>query len=87
MKYLISSSLVLLGTLANAEVTTFLNLRDLQTNATKSIPKKYDDNAKIAFKSELGCGACIRGGYIYCIPGAEGSDPTSWAAANKPTCY
>jgi hypothetical protein len=35
-------------------------------------PKFYDQNATIAFSSTLGCGSCIRGGYIHCIPGTEG---------------
>lgn len=39
----------------------------------------------IPFNATLGCGACIRGGYIYCIPGAEGSDPTTWGT-NKAVC-
>ena len=39
-------------------------------------PKKYDENLKIPFKSDLGCGACIRGDYVYCIPGPEGSNST-----------
>jgi hypothetical protein len=43
-------------------------------------PKFYEENITIEFKATLGCGACIRGEYIYCIPGAEGSDPATWAA-------
>jgi hypothetical protein len=39
-------------------------------------PKKYDENLKIPFKVDLGCGACIRGDYVYCIPGPEGSNST-----------
>ena len=39
------------------------------------IPKVYGENVTISFKANLGCGACIRGNYIYCIPGAEGSTP------------
>jgi hypothetical protein len=48
--------------------------------------KGYKDMDKIPFKAYLGCGACLRGGYIFCIPGAEGSDPASWGAL-KTTCY
>ena len=49
-------------------------------------PKKYEDDFKIPFKAELGCGACIRGSYTYCVPGAEGSNSTQWKAGLKPVC-
>ena len=49
-------------------------------------PKKYDENLKIPFKADLGCGACIRGDYVYCIPGPEGSNSTLWKATLKPVC-
>lgn len=50
------------------------------------LPKFYSDNAKINYSQSLGCGACIRGGYIYCIPGPEGSDPATWPAALSSVC-
>lgn len=49
-------------------------------------PKKYDEDLKIPFKADLGCGACIRGNYIYCIPGPEGSNFTQWKAGLKAVC-
>ncbi len=52
----------------------------------RPIPKVYGENITIPYNSNLGCGACIRGGYVYCIPGAEGSDPATWAAGNKAFC-
>jgi hypothetical protein len=58
------------------------------TNGTRPAgpPKKYDENLKIPFKADLGCGACIRGGFVYCIPGAEGSNSTQWKAGLKSVC-
>jgi hypothetical protein len=40
----------------------------------------------IPFNATLGCGGCIKGGYIYCIPGAEGSDPASWGSSKAICC-
>ena len=40
----------------------------------------------IPYKANLGCGACIRGGYVYCMPGAEGSDPTTWGTKQATCC-
>ncbi len=51
----------------------------------RPIPKSYGENVSIPYNGTLGCGACIRGGYIYCIPGAEGSDPSTWGT-NKAVC-
>ncbi len=60
----------------------FLQGRELDG---KRAPKFYGDNVRIPHKAQLGCGACIRGGYIFCIPGAEGSDPSTWGT-KKPNC-
>lgn len=72
---------------------TFLNNRDLQasgtqiTNTMKKMPPVfYGDDIKINHNTKLGCGACIRGGFIYCIPGAEGSDPSTWGGKNATCC-
>jgi len=46
----------------------------------------YGENVKINYKPRLGCGSCIKAGYIYCIPGAEGTDPSTWPPTLKPTC-
>lgn len=52
----------------------------------REIPKVYGENITIPFDGALGCGACIRGGYIYCIPGAEGSDPSTWGTKKSVCC-
>lgn len=73
-----TAAFLIVGTLATGD---FLRVLD----ATKP-PKFYGDDIKIGHKPLLGCGACIRGGYIYCIPGAEGSDPSTWAAGTNSVC-
>jgi hypothetical protein len=55
--------------------------RDLQA-LPPSVPKgrkrvntlldSYPDDITIDFNSNLKCGSCIRGGYIYCVNGKEG---------------
>ena len=55
--------------------------------STRGVPNYFEDSYITPFADTLGCGACIRGGYIFCIPGAEGSDPATWPAATKPRCY
>jgi hypothetical protein len=72
--------LIVLGALS---LTAFAHERFLQGSP---LPTTYADNATIPFKSVLRCGACIRGGYIFCIPGAEGSDPSTWGG-KQPVCY
>lgn len=78
MKKFTTFALLTVGTFATSDF-----LRGLQE---KKPPKFYGDDIKIEFKAQLGCGACIRGGYIYCIPGAEGSDPSTWAAGTTSVC-
>ncbi len=63
------------------------NTRFLQGVNRQGIPKKYMDTDTIKFSETLNCGACIRGGYIFCIPGLEGSDPTAWPTGLKKSCY
>lgn len=36
--------------------------------------KYYGDDVKLTYRSSLGCGACITGGYTYCVQGKEGDD-------------
>ena len=49
-------------------------------------PKSYyGSNVTIAFNGNLGCGACIKANYIYCIPGALGSNSSSWGV-NQAVC-
>lgn len=74
------------GFLRNLATTTTTPTTSTTTAAAApKIPKFFDDNITIPFNGTLGCGACIRGGYIYCIPGAEGSDPSTWGT-NKAVC-
>jgi len=49
--------------------------------------KFYGDAPRIFHTATLGCGACIRGGYSYCIPSnIPGSDPATWMAGKKAVC-
>jgi hypothetical protein len=75
-----------LASLASAQILENSRFLDGNNNRT-GIPKQYKDTDKINFADSLGCGACIRGGYIFCIPGAEGSDPSTWTAGVKSKCY
>jgi hypothetical protein len=91
MRNIVTSILIItLAGVASAN-ESFLRLLDADNkNGTKGKrpppPKKYDDDLKIGFKANLGCGACIRGGFTYCIPGPEGSDPDTWAGKKSVCC-
>lgn len=61
----------------NGEATEASNFLSRDLGVT-TLPSKYDEKLSITYSGNLGCGSCIRGGYVYCIPGAEGSDPASW---------
>lgn len=85
-KEITSILIIAFAAAANAD-SNFLRILDDAKNGTRpKPPKKYDDDLKIAFKPTLGCGACIRGGFTFCIPGAEGSDSTTWKAGLTPVC-
>ena len=91
MRNIVTSILIItLAGVVSANESFLRLLDDGPKNGTKGKrpppPKKYDDDLKINFKAGLGCGACIRGGYVYCIPGPEGSDPTTWGAGKKSVC-
>lgn len=43
------------------------------TTTTKNLPF-YGSNVTIPFNAKLGCGACITGGYTYCVQGSAWSD-------------
>jgi hypothetical protein len=43
------------------------------TSTTKGL-RYYGDDIRINWGANLGCGACINGGYNYCIQGREGED-------------
>ena len=91
MRNIVTSILIItLAGVASANESFLRLLDDDNKNGTRGKrpppPKKYDDDLKIDFKANLGCGACIRGGYIYCIPGPEGSEPATWGAGKKAVC-
>ena len=91
MRNIVTFILILtLAGVASANESFLRLLDDDNKNGTKGKrpppPKKYDDDLKIDFKANLGCGACIRGGYIYCIPGAEGLDPIILGAGKNTIC-
>ena len=75
--------LTIIGVITLASFASAEEGRFLQGDA----PRQYRDSDKIPFKAGLGCGACIRGSYIFCIPGAEGSDKSSWPSNLRSTCY
>ena len=39
----------------------------------------YGSKANITFAPGINCGGCIKGGFVYCIPGAFGSTRDTWA--------
>ena len=73
-----TATLLVVGTMATGDFLRVLNER--------RPPRFYGDDVIFPFKAQLGCGRCIRGGYIYCIPGAEGSDPSTWGAGATSVC-
>ena len=80
---LTTAALLVVGSMA----TPASFLRSLQDGKNGGkLRKFYGDDIKIEFKGLLGCGACIRGGYIYCIPVTEGSDPATWAGLSPVCC-
>ena len=49
--------------------------------------KFYGEAPKISFVGSLGCGACIRGGYSYCVPtNIPGADPSSYPTGKLAQC-
>jgi len=55
-------------------------------NGTRGIPKSYGNNITISFNANLRCGACITAGFIFCVPGDEGSDPATWGTKKAVCC-
>ena len=86
LKLTILSVIAISGTVLADSKSNFLRGLDGDEKEGRKLPKFYAENATIGYKSDLGCGACIRGGYIYCIPGEEGSDPSTWPVGLKPAC-
>lgn len=41
----------------------------------------------IAYKPQLGCGACLKGGYVYCVRGEDGMALESEANATTSNTY
>jgi hypothetical protein len=76
--------LTIIGAITLASFALAEEGRFLQGGAQRGM---YKDSDTIPFKAELNCGACIRGGYIFCIPGAEGSNYTTWQKNLRTTCY
>ena len=74
--FFIGASLVSFG---NSSVS-----RKLQT--VNPLLPVYSGNLNISFSKSLGCGACINGGYTYCVPGKLGSDPGSWSGFSDMCC-
>ena len=65
----------------------FLQSGNSTNNGTRKGKGTYGDKPAVNFKSQLGCGACIRGGFIYCVPvTAEGSDPSTWKGDKSVCC-
>ena len=49
--------------------------------------KFYGDFPKINFVGNLGCGACIRGGYSYCVPtNIPGALPSTYPIGKNAQC-
>lgn len=86
MRNIVTSILIIsLAGVASAN-DSFLRVLQNTTKGGRVVPKQYDDDLKIIFNANLGCGACIRGGFVFCLPGAEGSDTPSWGAGKKAVC-
>jgi hypothetical protein len=83
---LTTAAFLVVGTIASNDFLRNLQPKGDGPGGRRPPPKVYGDDVKIEFKAQLGCGACIRGNYIYCIPGAEGSDPSTWAAGTNSVC-
>ncbi len=70
-----TTSLILVAGMATTATADFLQERELQSinvaaniiSAVRGL-KFYGDTPRINFQSTLGCGACIRGGYSFCVP-------------------
>jgi hypothetical protein len=84
IKLTTAAALLVLGGLATPSDSFLRNLQEGKRDGKP--PKFYGDDVKIEFKEKLGCGACIRGGYIFCIPFAEGSDPSTWGGLSPVCC-
>jgi hypothetical protein len=90
MKYLLIAALLFSAVLAEdlfLKEERFL-ATTTTTNTTKPLPPAYyGDNVTIPFKTTLGCGACIRGGYTHCYKGVEGQVlNASLSATNQKCC-
>jgi hypothetical protein len=90
MKYLLIAALLFSAVLAEdlfLQEERFL-ANATTTNTTKPPPPSfYGDNVTIPFKVTLGCGACVRGSYIFCYKGVEGEIlNASLSATNQKCC-
>jgi len=82
---LVSTSAASDGFLRNLQTTNTTYNRTSSESGEKKPPAYVGNNVTIPFSSNLGCGACISAGYIFCIPGQFGSNSSSWGG-NKPVC-
>ena len=49
-------------------------------------PHFYGPNVTVPFNKTLGCGGCVRGGYIYCYKGVEGQIHKELDRSNSKCC-
>ena len=42
------------------------------STTTAGVKEFYGDNVTISYSGNLGCGSCVRGGYVFCYKGVEG---------------
>lgn len=93
-----STAILLVAGLATTASAEFLQGRDMQSisttttvNTNMTTPARglrfYGDSPRINFASTLGCGACIRGGYSFCVPtNVAGADPVTYPAGKRAQC-
>ncbi len=83
-----TTSLILVAGLATTASAEFLQGRELQSLSNTTSPVRglrfYGDAPKINFLATLGCGACIRGGYSFCVPSnVPGAEPSSYPVGKR----
>ena len=81
--------LVSLGlAVAGAHAARFLQqvyhpVEDMNQTTSSGYSQYYGTaNVSISYDQNLGCGACIRAGYIYCVPGGS----AQWGGRLQPVC-
>lgn len=84
------TSFYAVGLIAIAALT-MTNARFLQTTTSSSTtPDKTPHPSNIpwnvTYSSSLGCGACIHGGYVYCVSGNEQQAAAAYPATANQVC-